>query len=91
MDYPKVAVLLIAIGVATLMVIAAATRVLGGPYESLRRMLLPFLWIGSREWSTSFSQFSRSGVFTRKAWFGAWVYLALLAWFLVSMHWMLRS
>jgi len=69
--------LLVAIGVATMLVVGASSRILGGPYESLRRMLLPFLWVGSREWRTSFGQFALRSVFTRQAWLVAWTYTVL--------------
>jgi hypothetical protein len=74
----EVVALLIAIGVATLVVLGAATRLLGGPYEPVRRMLLPFLWIGSREWRTPFGEFARRDVFKRQAWLVAWTYTLLL-------------
>jgi hypothetical protein len=50
---------LLAFGISTLLVVAAATRILGGPYEPVRRVFLPFLWIGSREWRTTFSEFAK--------------------------------
>jgi hypothetical protein len=87
----EVIALLIAFGVATLVVAAASTRLLGGPYESMRRILLPFLWIGSREWRTPFSQFARRGAFTRQAWLVAWAYTLLCALVVMAVLWKLRS
>jgi len=86
----EVSAFLIAIGVATFAVVGAATRVLGGPNEPLRRMLLPFLWIGSREMRTPFGQFARRGAFTRQAWLVAWVYTVLLVLVVLVVAWKLR-
>lgn len=86
----EVTALLIASGVATLVVAAAATRVLGGPYESMRRILLPFLWIGSREWRTPFHQFARRGAFSRQAWLVAWAYTLLFTLVVMVVLWKLR-
>ena len=86
----EVTALLIAFGVATLVVVAASSRALGGPYDSIRRILLPFLWMGSQEWRTPFSQFARRGAFTRQAWLVAWVYTLLLALVVMVLLWKLR-
>jgi hypothetical protein len=83
--------LLIAIGVATLLVVGASSRVLGGPYDSLRRLLLPFLWIGSREWHTPFAQFARRSAFTRQAWIVAWAYTLLVVLVISTVLWKLQS
>lgn len=76
---------LLAFGITTLILVAAATRVLGGPYEPVRRVILPFLWIGSREWRTTFSEFARRGEFSRQSWITAGVYSFLLILLLLLM------
>jgi hypothetical protein len=86
----EVTAVLIAIGVATFVVAGAATRLLGGPYEPVRRILLPFLWIGSREWRTPFRQFARRSAFTRQAWFVAWAYTLMLVLVVMVVLWNLR-
>jgi hypothetical protein len=86
----ELSALLIALAVATLLVVGASTRVMGGPYSPLRWMLLPFLWIGSREWRTPFGQFARRGAFTRQAWLVAWAYTFLVVLLVLVVLWKLR-
>jgi hypothetical protein len=69
---------LFSLGLATLAIALARTRLLGGPHAWMRRALLPFLWFGSREWHTSFGEFSRRSNYTRQAWLIAWSALFLI-------------
>ena len=85
----EVTALVIAIVSATFIAVAAGTRLLGGPFEPVRRMLLPFLWIGSREWRTRFGEFARRSAFTRQAWLVAWLYTLMLIWVLMVVLWKL--
>jgi hypothetical protein len=70
---------LLGLAIATLLVTLAATPMLGGPYGTLRRTLMPFLWIGSREWQSSFAEFSHRITFTRQDWVVAWGFIFMLA------------
>jgi hypothetical protein len=76
---PELVALLLSAAVATVVTLILMRSAHAGPQTWVRRLTLPLLWVASRDFRSTFTEFSRRTVSNREIGLVLWLCLFLLA------------